>query len=311
MERAIDPLQTIDAKLWADEFMATKQRLGDAEFDHAMMLGWFANAIMRGYDEGKRLGAADAQATIAALQADNRTYINERHENMKQIEQLQARVPELEQAVKETHGRFISEQAAKKDVIEELTVALKSNADGQVLIDKLMQDVLKLEAQLTQRTAELEAAKAELNTVRRDAGLDCGDNSCLYAMNKTGMRTNGGCRCSPKRMKDDLGRSRKACDDLHAELERVRGELQSAEAGYFVAERELQGANNKYDELRTLILALPKVEGEIAVKRTEVDLSYVWGITLNGYFTFQSALFDGKEEAESYAAILKHRQGME
>ena len=96
-----------------------------------------------------------------------------------------------------------------------------------------------------------------------------------------------------------------------AELERVRGELQSAEAGYFVAERELQGANNKYDELRTLILALPKVEGEIAVKRTEVDLSYVWGITLNGYFTFQSALFDSKEEADAYAAILKHRQGME
>ena len=108
----------------------------------------------------------DAQATIAALQADNRTYINERHENTKQIEQLQA--------------------------------------------------------DLAQRTAELEAAKAELNTVRRDAGLDCGDNSCLYAMNKTGMRTNGGCRCSPKRMKDDLGRSRKACDDLQAELERVR-----------------------------------------------------------------------------------------
>ena len=53
MERQIDPLQTIDAKLWADEFMATKQRLGDAEFDHAMMLSWFANAIMRGYDAGR------------------------------------------------------------------------------------------------------------------------------------------------------------------------------------------------------------------------------------------------------------------
>jgi len=24
---------------------------------------------------------------------------------------------------------------------------------------------------------------------------DCGDNSCLYAKNKGGMRTNGGCRC--------------------------------------------------------------------------------------------------------------------
>ena len=157
-------------------------------------------------------------------------------------------MPELEQAVKETHGRFISEQAAKKDVIEELTVALKSNADGQVLIDKLMQDVLKLEAQLTQRTAELEAA-----------------NTLLYKKN-----------CA-------LGRAETSINDLQAELERVSA----------------------------LVKALPKVEGEIAVKRTEVDLSDVWGITLNGYFTFQSALFDGKEEAESYAAILKHRQGME
>ena len=25
--------------------------------------------------------------------------------------------------------------------------------------------------------------------------LDCGDNSCRFATNKGGMRTNGGCRC--------------------------------------------------------------------------------------------------------------------
>lgn len=25
--------------------------------------------------------------------------------------------------------------------------------------------------------------------------LDCGDNSCLFALERTGMRTNGGCRC--------------------------------------------------------------------------------------------------------------------
>lgn len=25
--------------------------------------------------------------------------------------------------------------------------------------------------------------------------LDCGDNSCMFAINKGGMRTNGGCRC--------------------------------------------------------------------------------------------------------------------
>jgi len=28
--------------------------------------------------------------------------------------------------------------------------------------------------------------------------LDCGDNSCLYATKRGGMRTNGGCRCSLK-----------------------------------------------------------------------------------------------------------------
>ena len=89
-----------------------------------------------------------------------------------------------------------------------------------------------------------------------------------------------------------------------AELERVR--LLSSHN-----ERRFEMLEEKYKELRTLVLALPKVEGEIAVKRTEVDLSDVWGITLNGYFTFQSALFDSKEEADAYAAILKHRQGME
>ena len=76
-------------------------------------------------------------------------------------------------------------------------------------------------------------------------------------------------------------------------------------------ERRFEMLEEKYKELCTLIAALPKVEGEIAVKHTEVDLSGVWGITLNGYFTFQSALFDSKEEADAYAAILKHRQGME
>lgn len=37
--------------------------------------------------------------------------------------------------------------------------------------------------------------------------LDCGDNSCKYAITKGGMRTNGGCRClsnDPKRVESFL-----------------------------------------------------------------------------------------------------------
>jgi len=34
-----------------------------------------------------------------------------------------------------------------------------------------------------------------LEEIKADFNIDCGDNSCLYAVKKTGMRTNGGCRC--------------------------------------------------------------------------------------------------------------------
>ena len=41
--------------------------------------------------------------------------------------------------------------------------------------------------------------KRSLHTQLRAVGsmldLDCGDNSCLFAEHKGGMRTNGGCRC--------------------------------------------------------------------------------------------------------------------
>ena len=102
---------------------------------------------------------------------------------------------------------------------------------------------------------------------------------------------------------------------LQAELERVRGELQSAEAGYFVAERELQGANNKYDELHTLIAALPKVEGEITCSQ---QFDSAWRLhywQVEAYGVADECLYRlsnlREEEAKAYAALLKHRQGME
>ena len=47
-------LSTMDAKVWTDEFMAAKAKLGNKEFDHTMMLSWFANAIMAGFDAANR-----------------------------------------------------------------------------------------------------------------------------------------------------------------------------------------------------------------------------------------------------------------
>ena len=96
-----------------------------------------------------------------------------------------------------------------------------------------------------------------------------------------------------------------------AELERVRGERDHAKKMEAVQKEVADNQTWHVQKLRALIAALPKVEGEIAVKPTEVDLSGVWGITFNGYFTFQSALFDSKEEADAYAALLTRRQVME
>ncbi len=165
MERAIDPLLTIDAKLWADEFMATKQRLGDAEFDHVMMLGWFANAIMRGYDAGRDSMThtpphPDAQATIAALQA---------------------RVQELEEWKHIVTGAGTDQESVIRLAAHEYT---------KPAIQCWKEANAKLESQLTQRTAELEAAK-RANT---RYGLEIKD-------------------------------LRRTIDEWKAELERVRGEI--------------------------------------------------------------------------------------
>ena len=51
--------------------------------------------------------------------------------------------------------------------------------------------------------------------------LDCGDHSCRFAVDKSGMRTNGGCRCllglsGPQRIK-----VYKHVDSLTAENDRL------------------------------------------------------------------------------------------
>lgn len=202
-------------------------------------------------EEGELVLYTDAQATIAALQA---------------------RVKELEQAAKETHGRFISEQAAKKDVIDELTVALKSDADGQVLIDKLMQDVLKLESQLTQRTAELEAANKHCEIIEE--------------------------RKAEAYKEVEIQLLAKA--DLQAELERVRGELAETKEEVKCLDEQVSALNQGCLEYERLIVALPKVEGEIRVIEVATDEWHVY-----------DTIFATKAGADNYAALLQHRQGME
>jgi len=65
-------LQTMDAQEWAKEFI----RIAPDATDEGSMIGWFANAIMTGYDAGarKEREAASAPAPQAAQPVIGPTY---------------------------------------------------------------------------------------------------------------------------------------------------------------------------------------------------------------------------------------------
>ncbi|TXH56318.1 MAG: hypothetical protein E6Q97_06590 [Desulfurellales bacterium] len=117
---------------------------------------------------------------------------------------------------------------------------------------------IELKAQLTQRTAELEALKIHCAIVEEHKVIAYKDAA-----------------------------------NLQAELERVS--LLSSHN-----ERRFEEVDKKYKELRTLILALPKVEGEIVAQAGYVkDRKKVY------------ACFGSDADMTAYAAIVQHRQGME
>ena len=82
--------------------------------------------------------------------------------------------------------------------------ALQAQLEAAERHNTILQDANKVALE------KVEALQRERDAIKRSVGLDCGDQSCLYALEHSGMRTNGGCRCSPKRMKEDLQRAQAA-----------------------------------------------------------------------------------------------------
>lgn len=66
---ATDPLMGMDAQEWAREFLRIWSGRW-SEVDEGLMISWFANAIMRGFDEGRRRTDSEKDAEIARLKAD-------------------------------------------------------------------------------------------------------------------------------------------------------------------------------------------------------------------------------------------------
>lgn len=77
--------------------------------------------------------------------------------------------------------------------------------------------------------------------------VDCGDNSCMFAVNKGGMRTNGGCRC----FRDAMGHAdyRELRYWVQLTNQRHKEELAAAEARGRELERQAVVAYLEQQEL--------------------------------------------------------------
>ena len=195
-------------------------------------------------ENGPLVQYADAQATIAALQA---------------------RVQECEAAMEK--------QVA---ILEEIN---KLDAERAAF-------VVDLKAQLTQRTAELEAANDKVQFLeKKNRNLLDSENLTLKVKADQDVRL----------------------ASLQAELERVRGERDHAKKMEAVQKEVADNQTWHVQKLRTLILALPKVDGEIEIytgKNTnQVVVTYKRGVIIGTLY--------GLDHAKPVAALYKHRQGME
>ncbi len=214
--------------------------------------------------------AADAPATIAALQA--------------RVQELESnRVPNSMQHVIEL----------------------------QAMNNRLGVRVETLESQLTQRTAERDTARRrvdELEAREVDVALLRGDLEKRTAELETVTRE----RDEAAKDRDDWITSWRALqrhnERIEAELERVRGELAETKEEVKCLDEQVSALNQGCLEYELLLKALPRMEGDVEVYHHESGLRHsVVARPANKYYSS----FDTPEEAGAYAAILKHRQGME
>ena len=107
----------------------------------------------------------------------------------------------------------------------------------------------------------------------------------------------------------------KQIEQLQADLAQRTAELERVSLLSSHNERRFEEVDKKYKDLRTLIAALPKVEGEITCSQ-QIDSAWrlhYWQV--EAYGVADECIYRlsnlREEEAKAYAALLQHRQGME
>ena len=255
-----------------------------------------------------------------------------------QIAALQARVRELEEITKVICGHCCEpmEIPSKAVLQSALTQRTAERDTARRRVDELEArevDVVLLREDLEQRTAELEAVNKHQQLHDR---IFVGQRDLMAhyvatireAIRRLGNSTHSKEQPEPYESRTPviaaflgqaLGVAAEEAErervNLQAELERVRADnkaldewradvtvsLQRPGGAFFVdVPQHIKDLVKERDDLRTLILALPKVEGEIS-ERFCTGSYYSSPYDYRSHVTFETAL----------VALLKHRQGME
>ncbi len=111
------------------------------------------------------------------------------------------------------------------------------------------------------------AADTQQSASSAQGELDCGDNSCYFAKNKTGMRTNHGCRCFDKaglRTRSTVAAAIEMLPKylaMQAQLTQLRAELEVSQKLTDLAIKNYDSADAERSALRSdLALALEALE---------------------------------------------------
>ena len=160
--------------------------------------------------------------------------------------------------------------------------------------DELESYIERLDRQRTDAQATIAALQERVNGLEKDSELL--------------RQSRDDFRVKYESVKNDAITLQSQLTQRTAELERVS--LLSSHN-----ERRFEEVDKKYKDLRTLIAALPKVEGEITCSR---QIDSAWGLhywQVEAYGVDDECIYClsnlREEEAKAYATLLQHRQGME
>ena len=203
-------------------------------------------------------------------------------------DELESYVENLQKQLADAQATIAALQAQLKEMTESKVRCWNQWTFSEQEVKEQAETIANLQSQLTQRTAELEAATQHHEQSENAAQLYY--RELTRAKNRI---------CEAAGLPPDSGYE-PAIKHLQAGLKRVREELADERTAYKALSEQYNRLDLEHDDLRTLLLALPKVEGEIVAKAGYLkDKDRVY------------ALFASDEVMNAHLALWEHRQGME